>query len=754
MRSITRTFRLSVALIFSFSLFSLATGAAIADAFAGQTTRVSVSSAGLSADMNVSSGVISGNGRYVVFSTSATNMLTGLFTTGLHVYRHDRSSHVTVMVSRATTGNPANGVSRDPSVSADGRYVVFSSFATDLVDGDTNGFGDVFMRDMDTGLTALVSSAGAPANGTSSLSGLPGAREISDDGRYVVFTSSATNLTDAATNRALQVYVRDMTSRTVVRASVNNDVPALAGNLSSQTPSISGDGHAVAFSSAATNFSTLSTSGTRQQVFVRDLVAGATSLESPGTAAVLRNATVPVLSFDGQYLAFVADAPLDPRDLDNGVPDVYLRDRAAGTTVLASLSLNAVGGDSLRPSISSDGRWVGFDSRDETLAANDGNGTINDVFLYDRDSQTVTLVSLNDAGDPANQPSGGLLGGASVSSDGGLVLFGSTASNLVGSSVVPHQLYVRIVGAANQAPVVNAGPDETVTEGAWVKRFGTFTDNDASTTWTATADFGSGPFAISVNPTTKTWSFQHEPLAVGTYLVTIAVTDGEEATGSDTFSHTVRNVAPFLDLGPEAFLYFGATLNRTVGVSDPGLSWPVPQPAETYSATVDYGDGASARFEGQSFTLDHTYARPGDYVVTAVVSDSNGGTSRAALNVHVFDYTFEWISPLDKFVVGRNLPVKFAVRNPDGSFVLDRSVQVDVVDASNNVVAGPYTFGGQPSRAVSWNGEAYHVNVDTKDLEAGMYWLRVTFSSPTLTGEFTLATNGTANALRSRLRDQ
>jgi Tol biopolymer transport system component len=752
MRSINRAFSLSAALILSF--FSLANNAAIADAFAGQTTRVSVSSAGVNADMNVSSGVISGNGRYVVFWTSATNMLTGLFTTGTHVYRHDQSSHVTVMVSNATTGNPGNGVSRDPSVSADGRYVVFSSFATDLVDGDTNGLGDVFMRDMDTGLTTLVSSAGVPANGTSLLSGLPGAREISDDGRYVVFISSATNLTDAATNRAVQVYVRDMTSRTVVRASVNNEVPAQAGNLTSQTPSISGDGHAVAFSSASTNISTLSTSGIRQQVFVRDLVAGATSLESPGTAAVLRNATVPVLSFDGQYLAFVADAPLDPRDLDNGVPDVYLRDRAAGTTVLASRSLNAVGGDSLRPSISSDGRWVGFDSRDETLAENDGNGTVNDVFLYDRDSQTVTLVSLNDAGDPANQASGGLLGGASVSSDGGLVLFGSSASNLVGSSVVPHQLYVRIVGAANQAPVVNAGPDETVSEGAWLKRFGTFSDNDASTTWSATADFGLGAFPIQVTPNTKHWSFQHEPLPVGTYVVTISVTDGEGATGSDTFSHTVRNVAPFLDLGPEAFLYFDATLRRTVGLSDPGLSWPVPQPAETYSATVNYGDGASATFEGPTFTLDHTYARPGDYVVTAVVSDSNGGVGRASLNVHVFNYSFQWVGPLgDRFVVGRNLPVMFTVRAPDGSFVIDRSVQVDVVDAEGNLMAGPYMFGDQPSRSVTVSGDAYHVNVDTKDLEAGMYTLRVRFSSPTLSGEFTLSTNGTASALRSRLRD-
>jgi len=92
------------------------------------------------------------------------------------------------------------------------------------------------------------------------------------------------------------------------------------------------------------------------------------------------------------------------------------------------------------------------------------------------------------------------------------------------------------------------------------------------------------------------------------------------------------------------------------------------------------------------------------------------------------------------------VPVKFTVRGPSGAFVLDRTVVVDVVDANGNIVAGPYTFGDQPSRSVTWSGDSYHVNVDTKDLAPGMYWLRVSFSSPTLTGSFTLATNGTAAA--------
>jgi len=96
------------------------------------------------------------------------------------------------------------------------------------------------------------------------------------------------------------------------------------------------------------------------------------------------------------------------------------------------------------------------------------------------------------------------------------------------------------------------------------------------------------------------------------------------------------------------------------------------------------------------------------------------------------------------FVVGRNLPVKFTVRGPDGSFVLDQSVRVDVVDSADRVKAGPYVFGDQPSRSVTVGSGSYHVNVDTRDLLPGVYWLRVRFSSPTLNGEFRLGTTGTA----------
>jgi len=720
----------------------------VSNAFASQTTRVSVNSDGVPASAGATNGVLSVDGRYVVFQSTSSNLVSGAF--GGQVYRHDRSSGRTELVSLSTAGGPGNNLSRDASVSANGRYVVFSSFATDLVTGDANGaLMDVFVRDMAAGTTSLVntSATGVQADLASALSELPGARKISDDGRYVVFLSSATNLVADTNSGRQQVYVKDMTTGAIVRASVSD--AGLAGNQNSQAPTISGDGHVVAFQSAATNFSSLSNS---TQIFVRDLIAGTTTLESPGAAAFGAPSTAPVVSFDGRYLAFESATSLEPRDRDNGTLDVYLRDRVAGTTVLASLSdLALSGATSAGPAISSDGRWVGFNSRDDTMVGpgNDTNG-FADVFLYDRDHQTVTLVSLNDAGQQATAPSGG----ASVSGDGQLVLFGSTALNLVaspsGSGNV--HLYVRNM-ISNQAPVISPfAKDYPLYEGQPMRLVWEFTDDDASTSWTATVDWNDGsgkePLALAAD---KRFFLEHT-WAPGTYDLTVEVTDDAGATGSFTVHVVVFNVAPFVNLATTLDLSFTRTLEASGSFTDPGSG-----SGETYTATVSYGDATGTQalaLEGGSFTLSHVYAAAGSYTVAVTVSDSSGDYRTATMAVRVGAYSFKWLDPVSSaFVIGRNLPVKFTVRGPDGSYVLDQSVRVDVVDESGTVVAGPYLYGGQPSRAVTYSGDAYHVNADTKDLAAGMYWLRVTFSSSTLSGELSLGTTATYNAVRSRLRD-
>jgi hypothetical protein len=701
-----------------------------------RTTRESVSSTGASAVGTVQAGSVSANGRYVVFSSNATNLL-GV--AGLHVYRHDRVTGTTVLVTVAKNGAPSTAGGFAASVSADGRFVAFASAGSDFVDGDTNGLVDIYLRDMDNGATAMVSATqtGAPADLGALANNAAGKREISDDGRYVAFTSSATNLVLTPNNGKQQVYVKDMLTSLVTRASV--DASNAAGNDTSSAPALSGNGHVVAFLSQAANFSALSTSHTGQ-LFVRDLEAATTTLESVTTAGVptlSRPASAPALSFDGRYVAFESQAQLESRDRDIGTWDVFLRDRVLHTTTLASLSSNAVAGaDSRTPSISADGRWVGFQSFDDTLVSGDANHML-DVFLYDRTTQAVTLVSLNDAGQQANAPSTS----QSVSSDGRFVLLMSSASNLVTSPTsTGSQLYVRDM-RSNEAPVVTLGADETLVEGQKLSRLAGFTDQDASTSWTATVDYGDGSgSAVLALAADKTFMLDHlfEP---GSYVVSVAVTDDAPATGTGSFRVTVTNVAPTVDLGGAVELTFDPTLRQSGTFSDPGTT-------ETYWATVDYGDGSGGRalaLTGKSFLLDHTYGTAGAYTVTVSVTDSEGASGSGTLAVTVRKYTFQWHEPVESsFTVGRLLPVKFAVLRADGVPVFDSTVRVDVLDASGAVVVG-YIYGSNPSGSVTWNGTDYHVNVDTRGFAPGDYTLRVSFSSPTMTGSFTKQTTVTAD---------
>jgi hypothetical protein len=737
----TRTRTFTIALLASTLAVSAAGGLFASAAAPVRTTRESVSSAGTPASGAVQSGSLSANGRYVVFMSTASN-LAGV--SGAHVYRHDRSTGATVLVTISKSGSPSAGGGFAPSVSADGRFVAFASAGTDLVDGDTNGAIDVFLRDMTTATTALVSGTqtGVAADLGGMLNNVAGARSVSDDGRYVAFTSSATNLVATTNNGKQQIYVKDMATGVVTRASV--DSTGAAGNDNSAMPALSGNGHVVAFRSESANLSPLATSRT-SQIFVRDLERATTTLESVTSAGGIfaaKASTAPALSFDGRFVVFETQAQLDARDLDGAFTnDVFLRDRALGTTVIASRSANTVAGaESRAPSISADGRWVGFHSLDNLLVAGDANATW-DAFLYDRLTETLGLASLNDAGQQANAPSTG----TSLSSDGRFALFASTATNLVTTpSSMGSQLYARDL-RTNEAPVVTLGPDQSLSEGVALSVTGSFSDEDASIAWAATVDYGDGSGSVTLAlGADKTFSLEHlfEP---GSYVVTVVVTDNAGASGTDSLQVTVTNAAPTVSLAGAVDLTFDSTLRRSGTFSDPGTT-------ETYYATVDYGDGSGGRvleLTGRSFLLEHVYATAGTYSVVVTVTDSEGASGSATLAVNVRRLTFQWHEPVESsFTVGRLLPVKFSVLRADGSPVLDTTVRVDVVDASGAVVRS-YLYGGSPSGAVTWVSNSYHVNVDTRGIAPGAYTLRVSFASPTLTGDFSKRTTVTADAAQT-----
>ena len=362
----------------------------------------------------------------------------------------------TTRVSTATGGGQGNGRSFVPAISADGRFVAFYSDASNLVSGDTNGARDVFVRDLQTGQTTRVSvsSSGAEANGDSF------APALSSDGRYVAFASAATNLIDGDTNDANDVFVRDRQTNTTTRVSVGYN--GSQANGGSDEPSLSGDGRLVAFTSAATNIVS-GDANMNRDAFVYDRQTGTAvnvSLGPGGVQADLDSFT-PELSADGRFVAYssFADNLLNPDDL-NLSSDIFVRDLQANTTERVSEStghVEAECGDSVRPSISADGRYVAFDSDACDLVWGDWNDA-HDVFVNDRATSVTTRVSADDAGTPSNGESFR----PSISGDGRYVAFYSEASNLVsGDTNGATDVFVsdRRSGALKRVSVASGGAD-------------------------------------------------------------------------------------------------------------------------------------------------------------------------------------------------------------------------------------------------------------------------------------------------------
>ena len=233
----------------------------------GQTERVSVSSDGQEANgqsqLDASRPVISADGRYVVFSSTASNLVLDDTNATEDIFVRDREAGATYRVSVATDSTQANGYSSYTSISADGRFVVFASSSSNLVADDTNGAYDVFVHDRDTGQTERVSLAtdGGQADGGSYLPC------ISGDGRFVAFHSDAANLVPGDINGQPDIFVRDREIGVTVRVSLAGEGSEANGEC--RDPSISGDGAFVAFSSKATNLVTGDTNGV-QDIFVRD----------------------------------------------------------------------------------------------------------------------------------------------------------------------------------------------------------------------------------------------------------------------------------------------------------------------------------------------------------------------------------------------------------------------------------------------------------------------------------------------------
>ena len=391
------------------------------------TVRVSVSTSGREGHGDSFAGELSASGRFVAFQSSAGDLVQGDSNRFSDIFVRDLVMGSTSRVSVSSRGSQANGDTFNANISHDGRIVSFDShYATNLVPDDTGPLGDVFVRDRRTAKTTRVSvsSSGAEANGVSGWS------ELSADGRFVTFSSSAANLVAGDTNDASDIFVRDRRRERTTRVSVaTSGGEANAASLSS---SISGNGRLVAFSSDATNLAPGCGHRENTHLYVHDRATGRTTCETATHAGVPANdySSSPALSPDGRYLAFDSAATnLVPGDT-NLATDVFVRDRRTGRT--ERVSLNSQGRQTTRfsgsfnPKISRDGRFVAFDSHAGNLVSGDTNGEL-DVFVRDRATGTTIRASLGCTGGQTDALSS--LSG--MSANGRDLTFTSPAANLV-----------------------------------------------------------------------------------------------------------------------------------------------------------------------------------------------------------------------------------------------------------------------------------------------------------------------------------
>lgn len=366
---------------------------------------------------------LDGSGRYVVFESSATNLAPTLVTNNRnHIYRKDSLTGEVLLVSSNANGLEADNNSSSPRISDGGRYVVFESTATNLDAAlNSGGTSQIYLKDLDDGSVDLVSRS-ATLEPDNSFSGASRA-DVSNDGRFIVFQSSDNDLSSVNGGGEIQVYLKDMTDESVEMISRTSlDV---AGNGASTDPYMSPDGRFIVFSSRAIN---LTGSNSFQHIYLVDTTVTHTVEQiSVDTNGIQANADCnrPSVSDDGSIVVFDTLAVLSGFD-NNGTTDVYYRDRTTPLTELVSANpttQNSGNGASTSANISGDGDFVTFESIASDLVL-ETVFNIRDIFIRDlSQSSTIVInkVNLSQTGSEATINSSN----PAISSDGRYVSFDS-----------------------------------------------------------------------------------------------------------------------------------------------------------------------------------------------------------------------------------------------------------------------------------------------------------------------------------------
>ncbi len=492
--------------------------------------------------------VISSDGRYVAFTSSSNHLVSGENNYYNDIYVRDLQTQITERVSVSNNGVEGNGDSSQPSISADGRYVVFTSYASNLVSGDNNSFQDIFIRDRLTGTTQIITKSW-DGERTNDQSFDP---SINADGRYVVFTSYATNLVINDTNQRNDIFMWDKFSDSISRVSITPSGGEANGD--SCQPHISADGHYLVFSSSADNLVSGDTNG-NQDIYLRDLVIGNTKRISIGPNGEESGfySDSPFISGNSQFVAFCSGALIfDPGD--EGGNRIYVYDRTSSALEKIKLPEALRNLDIYEPSLSADGRFVAFTCgrqwQSAAWAYDPLNGTFGwigpgsepdyyqyrVVLLYDRHLKTLTPVSLSINGEWPDSDSVE----PSISGNGSVVAFSSGANNIIPGSPSGVNVFVR--GSNTILPGLQGKitPNPTTS--------GTVTTITAYTTpgiLSVTAEV-QGVIIPLTKQSDGSWnaSYTVPSLSDGVYPVILKSIDGENHETNTTILLTVDNTPP------------------------------------------------------------------------------------------------------------------------------------------------------------------------------------------------------------------
>lgn len=420
----------SVAAAVTAALPAVATsGPAAEQVEAVRVVRASVSSAEAEGNHHSFGGAVSANGRFIAFASQASNLVPGDTNDDLDVFVRDVREGTTERVSLRSSGAQTTGLyeTRYIALSPGGRFVAFTTDAR-LVRGDRNGIDDVYIHDRTTGRTERASVT-SRERGRTGCEWCSTGLGVSAGGRYVAFNTDK-RLTPNASG--FQLFVRDRTAGTTRLVSVNNN-GRIDNGIAARGANITPDGRYVTWHSDANNLVPRDTNGT-EDVFVRDLLERRTervsvnSLEQQGNDYSAANEVQ--ISANGRFVLFGSAATnLVPNDT-NTDSDLFVRDRLVGTT--ERVTVNSAGEEANEPtwldspfSISAGGRYVAFATSASNLVVGDSNG--DDVFVRDRQEQTTTRISLTPTGD---ELSSGAWGG-DISADGSVVAFESRGGRVV-----------------------------------------------------------------------------------------------------------------------------------------------------------------------------------------------------------------------------------------------------------------------------------------------------------------------------------